>query len=130
MYATHAFQPPRFVVKVLSPASEEEAVITRLQRDRSSRNHPTPCEIIRSDPALLLMPSVCNVAWPMRRESDFFIKLCTLLKVFRQIAEVRTIRTVAISTCSHAADRESTTCTVFASHTSYAPPHLDACVPS
>nr|VWO97437.1 Protein kinase domain-containing protein [Ganoderma boninense] len=87
VYTTNAFPPPRFVVKVLSPASEEEAVITRLQRDRSSRNHLTPCEIIRSDPTLLLMPAVCNVAWPMRRERSFFIKLCTILKVFRQIAE-------------------------------------------
>nr|VWO95359.1 Cytochrome P450 monooxygenase CYP52X1 [Ganoderma boninense] len=87
VYATHAFQPPRFVVKVLSPASEEEAIISRLQHDRSARNHLIPCEIIPSDPALLLMPSVCNIAWPMRRERNFFIKLCTLLKVFRQIAE-------------------------------------------
>ncbi|PIL34760.1 hypothetical protein GSI_02547 [Ganoderma sinense ZZ0214-1] len=80
VYATSGHDGPQTVVKVLDPASEEEAIIERLQRGTSTRNHLVPCEIIRSDCTLLVMP-------PILREKNPFRMLCVMLKVFHQIAE-------------------------------------------
>ncbi|KAM5541240.1 hypothetical protein V8D89_005169 [Ganoderma adspersum] len=87
VYATSGFNPPQFVVKVLDPANEEEAIINRLQHDASPRNHLIPCELIRSDRSLLAMPYVHDVDRPIRLHSGPFMRLCALLKVFHQIAE-------------------------------------------
>ena len=93
VYATSASNPPQWVVKVLNPANEEEAIIHRLQRDTSPRNHVIPCEIIESNPTLLVMPYARDVDWPFCQETNTLIKLRTLLHVFHQITEVRTNRT-------------------------------------
>ncbi|PIL34764.1 hypothetical protein GSI_02551 [Ganoderma sinense ZZ0214-1] len=87
VYATSGHTPPQFAVKILDPASEEEAIVDRLQRDTSSRNHLIPCEIIRADRTLLVMPYVFRVDRPIRRERDPVKRLLVLLKVFHQIAE-------------------------------------------
>ncbi|PIL34758.1 hypothetical protein GSI_02545 [Ganoderma sinense ZZ0214-1] len=87
VYATAVLKPPYFVVKVLNPANEEEAITDRLQHDPSPRNHLIPCEIIRSDRSLLVMPYVREIDSPILRHSSPFMRLCVLLKLFHQIAE-------------------------------------------
>ena len=111
-------------MKVLNPANEEAAIIDRLQHDRSTRNHLIPCEIVRSDPTLLVMPSVPDIDGPIRRAESPLMKFCTILKVFHQIAEVRSIHTSHVPVCSHTGDRVSITYILSTSHTSYAPFHF------
>ena len=111
-------------MKVLNPANEEAAIIERLQHDRSTRNHLIPCEIVRSDPTLLVMPSVPDIDGPIRRAESPLMKFCTILKVFHQIAEVRSIHTSHVPVCSHTGDRVSITYILSTSHTSYAPFHF------
>ncbi|KAM5541292.1 hypothetical protein V8D89_005221 [Ganoderma adspersum] len=87
VYATSGLNRPQFVIKLLNPATEEAAIVDRLQHDTSTRNHLVPCEIIRSDRTLLVMPYVPRVDQPIRREKDPLKRLRVLLKVFHQIAE-------------------------------------------
>nr|VWO97432.1 Glucoamylase (EC (1,4-alpha-D-glucan glucohydrolase) (Glucan 1,4-alpha-glucosidase) [Ganoderma boninense] len=47
---------PQYVIKVLDPATEECSINEHLQHTLPSPNHSLPCEIIPSDPRLLVMP--------------------------------------------------------------------------
>ena len=101
MYATNPLKRPQFVVKILNPANEEEAIINRLQRNTSTRNHVVPCEIIRSDPVVLIMPGLCEVDKPIELAVGPVMVLCSLLKVLHQIAEVRVLHTSYVSASPH-----------------------------
>ncbi|PIL34780.1 hypothetical protein GSI_02567 [Ganoderma sinense ZZ0214-1] len=74
---------PQYVVKVLDPTTEECSINERLQDDLSSPNHGLPCEIIPSEPRLLVMPFVggLNSINYMNRPTSLF------LDVYHQIIE-------------------------------------------
>ena len=73
------------VVKVLSPETEEAAIVERFQADLKSPNHVVPGEVIRSAPPLLLMPYLTG----LRCIRLFRAPLITLIDLFIQILEVR-----------------------------------------
>ncbi|PIL34773.1 hypothetical protein GSI_02560 [Ganoderma sinense ZZ0214-1] len=74
---------PQYVVKVLDPATEECSINQRLQHNLSSPNHGLPCEIIPSEPRLLVMPYVGSLGLMdfKNRPTSFF------LDVYHQIIE-------------------------------------------
>ncbi|PIL34768.1 hypothetical protein GSI_02555 [Ganoderma sinense ZZ0214-1] len=73
----------QYVVKVLDPTTEECSINERLQNNLSSPNHGLPCEVIPSEPRLLVMPFVggLNSINYMNRPTSFF------LDVYYQIIE-------------------------------------------
>ncbi|PIL34781.1 hypothetical protein GSI_02568 [Ganoderma sinense ZZ0214-1] len=77
---------PKYVVKVLDPATEEGSISERLQVHPSSPNHGIPSEIIPSEPRLLVMPFVgyIDMLGHRNRPSSFH------LDIFHQIIEVLT----------------------------------------
>ena len=80
------------VVKVLSPETEEAAIVERFQADLKSPNHVVPGEVIRSAPPLLLMPHLTGLICIRL----FRAPLLTLIDLFIQILEVRDKATCSV----------------------------------
>lgn len=76
-----------YAVKIVAPDSEEADIYDLLhQRDPASPNHTLPCEVIRDDRTILIMPCLEKILIdPKRRAWD----LVPMLDFFRQIVEVR-----------------------------------------
>ena len=81
------------VVKVLSPETEEAAIVERFQADLKSPNHVVPGEVIRSAPPLLLMPRLSE----LDDIELYHAPLIVLVDLFLQILEV-----CVVVVCFHA----------------------------
>lgn len=85
MFATDWCRPPQYAVKVIDPSKEEADILDSLQRDLACpSSHVVPCEVVRSDKFLAIMPRLVGV------EILFYPKnLSSTLDVFDQLLEVR-----------------------------------------
>ena len=74
-----------YVVKVVAPGTEEAEIYDYLhQLDPASPNHTLPCDVIRGEHTLLIMPSLSKVycAYDLRSGTK------VMLDHFRQVLEV------------------------------------------
>ena len=73
------------MVKVVDPSKDEARILESLQRDlECPANHVVPCEVVRSDKFLAIMPRLVGV------EILFYPKnLSSTLNAFDQLLEVR-----------------------------------------
>ena len=83
VFATDWSAPSQWVVKVIDPLKEEADILENLQQDLAHpKNHVIPCQVLRSDRVLAIMPRLECV------EILFRHKLSSMLKAIEQILEV------------------------------------------
>ncbi|TBU36828.1 hypothetical protein BD309DRAFT_1024024 [Dichomitus squalens] len=84
VFATEWGKSPRTVIKIVDPSTEEADILDSLQRDIACpASHVVPCDVIRSDKLLAIMPYLSSVHVLLLTSK----KLSNVLDVFDQLLE-------------------------------------------
>ena len=84
MFATDWHKPPQYVVKIMDPSTDEADILDSLQEDLACpASHVVPCDVIRSEQLLAIMPWLTAVDFLRFRR-----KVSCALDAFDQLLEV------------------------------------------